>query len=506
MFNLIKTKMKKFKQINVVLMLLSLFIVVSCDKKEKKDQPNPVENDRPYFVSKTNEIGDGSDNFRVKKGAYTLKKGVYVLKGWVYVAEGAKLTIEAGTVIKGDKDTKASLIIEPGAQIFAQGSKTAPIVFTSNQAVGKRKPGDWGGLVICGNAPNNQTKAIIEGGLTTQHGGNNPNDNSGVLSYVRIEFAGYPFKEDQEINGLTLGSVGAGTQIDHIQVSYSNDDSYEWFGGNVNCKYLVAYRGWDDDFDTDFGYSGKLQYLLSVRHPRIADKSWSNSFESDNDGKGSSKQPWTSAVFSNVTVVGPMGQDAAFQNNGDYINAGEYNPNNGSKLGAYLSSIQIRRNSHINIFNSVFMGFPVGLIVENDKGSTTQTWAKDGVIDFENIYFAGMGIVGTDVNKKTSPMYSTDGGKTFDVEKTPFSETFFSSKPSNKSLNSISDLKLEQPNSLKSNPSWLPTSSSPLLGKANFSNSKLASFFDKVSYVGAFNKGDNWLEGWTNFDPQNTKY
>lgn len=100
---------------------------------------------------------------------------------------------------------------------------------------------------------------------------------------------------------LTLGSVGAGTQIDHVQVSYTNDDSFEWFGGNVDCRYLVAFNGWHDEFDTDNGYSGRVQYALSIRDPRIADTSQSNGFESDNDADGSLTEPFTSAVFSNVT-------------------------------------------------------------------------------------------------------------------------------------------------------------------------------------------------------------
>lgn len=128
-------------------------------------------------------------------------------------------------------------------------------------------------------------------GPRTKHGGDDDSDNSGIIRYVRVEFAGYPFMKDKEINGITFGSVGSGTTIDHLQVSYSNDDSYEWFGGSVNCKYLVAYNGWDDEFDTDNGFSGKIQYGLSIRDPRIADTSQSNGFESDNCADGSLVSP-----------------------------------------------------------------------------------------------------------------------------------------------------------------------------------------------------------------------
>ena len=262
------------------------------------------------LLFENNTIGNGDQNF-VFKGKQTLKKGTYILKGWVYIARGSELTIEPGTIIKGDKQTKAALIVEPGGKLFAQGTETEPIVFTSEEAPGNRRPGDWGGVIICGEAPNNNgvLNQIIEGGPRTKHGGTKADDNSGVFSYARIEFAGYPFETDQEINGLTLGSVGTGTKIDHVQVSYSNDDSYEWFGGTVNCNHLIAYKGWDDDFDTDNGFSGKVQFGFVVRDPRLADISQSNSFESDNNKDGSAAEPYTTATFSNMTFVGPIGQD-----------------------------------------------------------------------------------------------------------------------------------------------------------------------------------------------------
>ncbi len=374
------------------------------------------------------QIGNGDQEF-VFTGKQTLKKGTYLLKGWVYIADGAELTIEPGTIIKGDKQTKAALIAERGGKLIAKGTATEPIVFTSEEAAGSRKPGDWGGIILCGKAKNNQTEQQIEGGPRTKHGGADDADNSGALSYVRIEFAGYPFQKDKEINGLTFGSVGSGTQIDHVQVSYSNDDSFEWFGGTVNCKYLVAYKGWDDDFDTDNGFSGKVQYGLSLRDSKIADTSQSNGFESDNCADGATVDPRTKATFSNITFVGPKVLDDKFQNTTDYITAGAYNPNNGSALGKFQAAMQIRRSSNLNCINSVALGWPIGLIVDGEKGETVKD-AKDGKFKLQNVYFAGMDAVGTDANKKYEDyLYDAANKKDIDKNQKSYSNTFFFSEP-----------------------------------------------------------------------------
>lgn len=453
-------------------------------------------------------IGNGDKEF-IFKGKQTLKKGTYLLKGWVYIAEGSELTIEPGTIIKGDKATAASLIVEPGAKIFAKGTTTEPIVFTSAQAKGERKPGDWGGLIICGRGLNNKgvLGQQIEGGPRTKHGGQDAADNSGVLSYVRVEFAGYPFQKDKEINGITFGSVGSGTQVDHIQVSYSNDDSYEWFGGNVNCKYIVAYNGWDDEFDTDNGFSGKVQFALSVRDPRIADTSQSNGFESDNDADGSLTSPFTTATFSNVTFVGPMGREG-FENTPDYINGGKMFPQNGSALGKYQAAMQIRRSSHLACFNSVAVGYPIGLIIDAEKGNT-QEYAKQGNLKLQNIYFAGMGVTGSDANKRyTDDLYDAAKKTVIDASKESYSSSFFKSQAGNKAFSQISDLKLQGGNLVKGSddPKIFPATDSPLMKAASFSDALLSSWFDKVSYIGALANGDTWLNGWTEFDPQNAEY
>ncbi|MGL5958192.1 MAG: hypothetical protein ACRCZZ_06335 [Phocaeicola sp.] len=450
-----------------------------------------------------NYIGNGDQNF-VFKGTQTLTKGTYILKGWVYVGEGSTLTIEPGTIIKGDKETQAALIVERGGKLIAKGDEKNPIVFTSEEPKGNRKPGDWGGLIICGKAPNNQNEMQIEGGPRTKHGGNNPTDNSGILSYVRVEFAGYPFKTNQEINGITFGSVGSGTQIDHIQVSYCNDDSYEWFGGTVDAKYLIAYKGWDDDFDTDNGFCGNIQYGLIIRDPKMADTSRSNAFESDNSSDGAKIEPYTTATFSNITIVGPVGRNE-FTNTTDYITGGSYNPNNGSALGLYQSAIQLRRNSRLNLFNSVAIGFPIGLILDGQRGNTPGA-ANDGILKLENIWFAGMTITGSDANGKYEDVfvteYNSEGKPSYDTSRESNSTTFFLTQTGNE-VKTMSEIDFKDGHNI--GVEYMPNTGSPVLNAASFSDSKL-SRFEQVEYIGAFHANDNWLNGWTNFDPNNTEY
>ena len=427
-------------------------------------------------------IGNGDQEF-VFKGNQTLKKGTYLLKGWVYIADGSTLTIEPGTIIKGDKETKATLIAEPGGKLIAKGTQTAPIVFTSEQAAGKRKPGDWGGVILCGKAPNNNgvLNQQIEGGPRTKHGGTDKNDNSGVLEYVRIEFAGYPFKKDQEINGLTFGSVGAGTTIDHVQVSYSNDDSYEWFGGTVNCKHLIAYRGWDDDFDTDNGFSGSLTYGLSVRDSKIADASQSNGFESDNNAGGTTAEPYTQAQFSYITLLGPKTFDANFDNSKDYVTGGGMNPQNGSSMGLFQAAMHIRRNSRLNVSKTLAIGWPIGMILDNEKGDT-QGSATKGLMKLQGITFVGMDYIGSDFNKVYEDALYDYTTKTTNPDKKSFTSTFFQLPANGNTVVSA----------------WTPIRFNGITSILNLSKN--------YSGIGAFPDGTDWTTGWANWDPENTQY
>jgi hypothetical protein len=313
----------------------------------------------------------------------------YLLSGPIYVNNNATLTIEPGTVIRGNKAIAGSaLVITKGAKLIAKGTKNAPIVFTSSGGVGNRAIGDWGGIVILGKAANNLPANATAGtaagignieGLPvsadSEYGGGatpNDNDNSGILKYVRIEFGGYAYQIDKEINGLTMGSVGRNTVIDYVQTSYTNDDSFEWFGGTVNAKHLVAYRGLDDDLDCDFGYRGQVQYVLVVRDPAIADQSsgsTSEGFECDNDGSGSTSTPKTAATFSNVTAIGPLRGNVTSTIDPKHERA-----------------LRLRRNSEMKIHNSIFMDFKKGLFID---GTTTEAQATSGNLLFKNNILAG---------------------------------------------------------------------------------------------------------------------
>lgn len=251
---------------------------------------------------------------------------LYILKGFIHVANGATLTIQTGTKIVGDFNTVgSSLFIMRGARIIAQGTEANPIVFTSSRAPGQRQAGDWGGLVLIGNGIINRAGPVIIEGTGTgptnpaidYAGGTNNADNSGILRYVRIEFAGYATAADQELNSLTLAAVGSGTEVSHVQVLNGLDDSFEWFGGAVDARYLVSYNSGDDHFDASEGYSGRVQYAIGYQTRTVIPRPAAGNVSTDpqgveNDGcngagctAGQNSTPLTLPMFANFTLVGP---------------------------------------------------------------------------------------------------------------------------------------------------------------------------------------------------------
>lgn len=320
---------------------------------------------------------------------------VVLLQGPIYVTGNSVLTIQPGVIIRGATAVAGSgLFITTGSQLIANGTTASPIVFTSDQAPGGRTPGDWGGVILMGKANNNNPggtnniEGIATSSLTLYGGGTTPddNDNSGSLKYVRIEFGGYVYAPNKEINGLTFGAVGRGTTIDYVQCSFTNDDSFEWFGGTVNCKHLVAYRGVDDDFDTDNGFSGIVQFCLGVRDPNLADPTYaassspstSEAFESDNDPNGTTAAPFTSAIFSNVTDIGPLRG----------VLTATCHP--GFRRGA-----RIRRNSSLKIVNSILMDHKTREVYID--GALSEQNATSGTLVFKNNILAGYGQKATEI-------------------------------------------------------------------------------------------------------------
>jgi len=448
--------MKKF--VLYSLMLGALVSTTACRN---------IEEDGPTIIQDGGN-GNGNTENLILSGKITsnltLKANkIYKLRGLVYVTNGATLTIEPGTKIVGEADKNGALIITRGSKIMAEGTAANPIIFTSEKPSPKR--GDWAGVVILGNAPTNASfggqngVGEIEGGINNSeglglYGGNNAADNSGVLKYVRIEYAGYAFLPDKEVNGLTFGGVGNGTTVDYVEVAYANDDSFEWFGGTVNCSHLISYKGLDDDFDTDNGYSGNVQFGIAVRDPQVADVSGSNAFESDNDANGSSLTPQTSATFSNMTIIGPINSAAP-----------------GAINSLFQNALQIRRNSSISVFNSVFTGFPVGLFIDATKGTPTDNNIVGNKLFFENNILAG----------NTTPLKfgpSTSSPTTYTLADLT---TWFNAK-GNTILASTADVKLAGAWApAGTTPNFTPTAGSPLLTGGAFTNPKLATWFTQVT-------------------------
>ncbi|MBC8072995.1 MAG: serine/threonine protein kinase [Deltaproteobacteria bacterium] len=291
----------------------------------------------------------------------TLRRGTtYLLEFDTYVAAGVTLTIEPGTTILGDPRTRGTLIVLPGGRLIADGTRERPIVFTSARAPAERAPGDWGGVLLLGRAPINlrdQEGRSVHGqveGLTelARYGGDRPDDDSGVLRWVRIEYSGTTIGPNNEINGLTLAGVGRGTVIDHVAVEHTADDCFEFFGGNVDARYLVCQDPGDDAFDWDLGYHGRLQFLVAFAMPS---EGRSNGFEGDNDPKGSDAKPRSAPVIYNASLCGPTAGGP------------------GERYG-----VLVRHGSLASIHDALVLGFDAGVDVRGANTRLTLDHARFG--------------------------------------------------------------------------------------------------------------------------------
>ncbi|TGD57632.1 hypothetical protein [Flavobacterium humi] len=279
------------------------------------------------FKPKTTEYRESSNLLVgiISQDMKLYKKEVYLLTGTVYVANGATLTIEPGTVIRGDYSTSGTLVITKGSKIVAIGNETDPIVFTSNKAASERRAGDWGGLVLMGDSPTNDFTGRLDFNLEPKYnvyGGTNEDGDSGALKYVRIEFAGKKTKDNKTLSALSLAGVGGKTILDYIQVSFSNDDSFGGYGGVLNLNNLVSFRAMDDDYDFNKGVQCKIKNSIAVRNPYVSDSGKSRCLEVKSYDIASNadltKKP-TNVTASNMTLLNEENNSAGLIREAVYV-------------------------------------------------------------------------------------------------------------------------------------------------------------------------------------------
>lgn len=391
----------------------------------------------------------------------------YVLNEFVGVAAPATLTIEPGTVIYGGT-SRATLFIQKGAKIIADGTARRPIVFTSPRRTGDRAQTDWGSLVVLGNAPINVQggSAFLEG-LPSEpaysFGGTDPDDDSGILRYVRLEFGGFLIAQNQEINGLTLGGIGRGTVVDHVQVLHNKDDAFEFFGGTVNAKHLLSVAAADDGLDFDFGYTGSVQFAALIKRA-VNDEGDSNFFaEADNNipQQADAARPLTNPNVYNVTAVRVASSVGQFGGVLRRNVAGKYH--NVVVTGSRLAPLTLRDNSTFANVNAGDLVFDHSLL----HGS------------FEDAAFPGTGASGDQAANTRNFLFTT----------------------MHRNRNADPLLAMGTPTLLKTYmPDLEPLEASPALDADYVGFPPDNGFLEAVDYIGAVGPGDNWvLSGWANF-------
>lgn len=343
----------------------------------------------------------------IDKDLKLTKNNTYKLIGTVYVTNKAVLTIEPGTVIRGDKESCGTLVITKGCKLIAEGTVAEPIVFTSNNSNLMRKPGDWGGIIILGEAPINKIggSSFLDFNLdpaVSYYGGQDPNSNSGILKYVRIEYSGHKINALKELNGLSLGGVGRGTKFEFIQISFSNDDSFESYGGDVNFSNLISYRATDDDFDFTLGVQCTISNSIAIRNPYSSDVSGSRCFEIDSFDK-----------IENADVNKKLTKITA--NNMTLINTEDNNQ------GLVREAVYIKEKSYLNIYNSIIDGFSCCVLLENKIGTLPANLEKINIKEIQVNRCGGVVLSeNPNYNSELSSWYNSD---TFSLDVTKFTNT-----------------------------------------------------------------------------------
>ncbi|URM36105.1 hypothetical protein [Flavobacterium anhuiense] len=343
-----------------------------------------------------------------------MKKNVYILHGNVYVTNNSVLTIDPGTVIIGDAATKGTLIITKGSKIMAEGQETDPIIFTSNASM--KKAGDWGGLVILGDAPINKFGSVgsynmdLDPALTV-YGGNNAASSSGILKYVRIEFAGRKVKGADAFNGLTVAGAGNKTVLENIMVSFSGGDSFAFYGGDVNASQLVSYKSINDDFKITQGAQCRLFNSLAVRSSYLSsNKDGSRclevkAYEKKNETDFTKKSTFVSA--SNLTLL----------NDSENIKADV-------QSGLVKEAIYVGENTALELKRSVVSGFNPAVLLDSKTEMNADNLKK---IKFEEMFFNQCtGNIFTENNTDNSDLENWYGNSIFSnvYSQTDNKETF----------------------------------------------------------------------------------
>jgi hypothetical protein len=368
----------------------------------------------------------------------------YLLNGAVFVQTGVTLTIQPGTTIKGQD--RSFLVVERGAKLMAEGTAAAPIVFTSAAAPGARTPQDWGGVWINGRGPINVPGGEEDGeaGLTGRYGGGanpDPNDSSGALRYVRIEFAGFPVAPDRELNNLTLAGVGAGTVVDHVHVNRGADDAIEFFGGTVNVKYILITGPGDDGFDWQTGYTGKAQFIVFQQDGEV-DPSAERGVEADNNENDNNLLPRSNPVVYNATFIG------------------DPRPGIGGRAG-----IVLRRGTNAQLYNFIVTGF-------KGAGIEVQGGVSQGLLTGGRLTVANSIFFGNNPNLAAGVTATTLGGVATIVQQDPMLRDPFAFGDAD----------------------FSPRDGSPAKSAGMVAQPPADGFFEPVNFIGGVNPDNDWTQ------------
>lgn len=390
----------------------------------------------------------------------------YFLSTLIYVT-GGTLTIEAGTQIFGANGS--ALVVARDGMVNAVGTADAPIVFTSDKAAGSQAPGDWGGVILLGSAPINVGTGNIEGmeaSNLSQYGGSNAAHNCGTLNYVRIEYAGFVFGVDNELNGLTVGGCGSDTSLSYIQIHKGTDDGLEFFGGTANADHIVITGAQDDSLDWDEGYSGKIQFLVIQQDTANGDRG----FESDNLEDNFDASPRSNPTVYNATVVGAKDSDETI-------------------------GMKLRHGTAGFIGNSIVMNFGDVCVDIDDRVTADQ--ADSGDLGFTHLLLFNCGADGSTLfPTEDDNACACEPGSEGCAEPNCFLEEDFFTTDNIEGLLLGVDPMLADATS-RTAPNFVPAATSPA---ADGSTTIPAGFDATASYYGAFEPGgENWMDGWTSF-------